>query len=108
MNSYRIAILTCWSGPYPWYLPYFIHSCSFNPTIDFYIITDNQQLVYNKPENVTIIFKTLDAIKVKASKKLDFAVNIDYPYKLCEFKPVYGFLFSEIVSGYGFWGAWGS
>ena len=30
-----IAILTCWYGEYPWYFPYFIHSCVYNPSVDF-------------------------------------------------------------------------
>jgi len=100
----RIAILTCWYGHYPWYLPYFIHSCKFNPTIDFYIITDNLEIIPNKPNNVKIIFKTLEEIKKSASEKLGFTVNIEYPYKLCDFKPSYGFLFSAIIQGYDYWG----
>jgi hypothetical protein len=100
----KIAILTCWYGTYPWYLPYFIHSCTYNPTIDFIIITDNKEPIPNKPVNVKIVYKTLDDIKTRASKKLSFAVNIDYPYKLCDFKPVYGFLFPEIIKSYNFWG----
>lgn len=99
-----IACITCWYGKYPWYLPYFLHSCSFNPTVDFYIITDNQTPINNKPDNVKIIHKTLDEIKLSASQKLGFKVNIDYPYKLCDFKPAYGFLFPEIIKGYDFWG----
>ncbi|WP_374172238.1 DUF6625 family protein [Flavobacterium tructae] len=98
-----IATLTCWYGKYPWYFPYFLHSCSFNPSVDFYIITDNREKIENKPENVIIVFKSLHEIKVSASKKLGFTVNIDYPYKLCDFKPAYGFLFPEIIRDYDFW-----
>ncbi len=103
-QHFSIAILTCWYGPYPWYLPYFIHSCKYNPTIDYILITDNKEPILNKPVNVKIIYKTLDAIKAQASKKLGFTVNIDYPYKLCDYKPAYGFLFPEIIEGYDFWG----
>ena len=99
-----IAILTCWYGSYPWYFPYFVHSCKFNPTIDFIIITDNDQPIPDKPQNVKIIYKALEEIKAIASEKLGFAVNIDYPYKLCDFKPAYGFIFSEILMCYDFWG----
>ena len=72
-----IASLTCWYGKYPWYFPYFLHSCSFNPIVDFYIITDNQEKIENKPENVTIVFKTLHEIKVSVSEKLGFTLNSD-------------------------------
>ncbi|WP_301922663.1 DUF6625 family protein [Ferruginibacter sp.] len=104
MNHPKIAILTCWYGVYPWYFPYFIHSCNSNKTIDFFILTDNQQRIPNKPVNVKILHKTLEEIKLTASQKLGFTVNLDYPYKLCDFKPAYGFLFPDILNGYDFWG----
>ncbi|HAT79970.1 MAG TPA: hypothetical protein DCS17_00685 [Flavobacterium sp.] len=100
----KIALITCWYGNYPWYFPYYVHSCSFNPTIDFYIITDNLDEIPNKPDNLIIVYKTLEEIKETASEKLGFTVCIENPYKLCDFKPAYGFLFPEIVQGYDFWG----
>ncbi|MFT3946996.1 MAG: hypothetical protein QM763_08495 [Agriterribacter sp.] len=104
MRGYDIAIILCWYGPYPWYFPYFIHSCTFNPTIDFYIITDNRCIIDNKPSNVWLIYMTINEIKVVAQQRLGFNVNIDYPYKFCDFKPAYGFLFPEIIGGYDYWG----
>jgi hypothetical protein len=35
---------------------------------------------------------------------MGFKVSIDYAYKLCDFKPAYGFIFNEIISDYNFWG----
>ncbi len=100
----KIGVISCWYGAYPWYMSYFIHSCSYNQTVDFIIITDNKEPITGKPSNVKIIHKTLAEIKQTASRKLGFKVNIDYPYKLCDFKPAYGFIFSEIIKGYDFWG----
>lgn len=51
-----------------------------------------------------IYVKTLNEIKAIASVKLGFKVSINEPYKLCDFKPAYGLLFSEVVSCYEFWG----
>lgn len=99
-----IAVLTCWYGEYPWYFPYFIHSCAYNPSVDFIIITDNETLIPSKPENVKIIYKTMDDIKTAASEKLGFCVSLDYAYKLNDFKPAYGFIFPEILKNYDFWG----
>ena len=56
MLQHKIAMITCWYGSFPWYFPYFIHSCTYNPSIDFYIITDNEQIVTDKPDNVKIIY----------------------------------------------------
>lgn len=104
MKLSSLAIMTCWYGNFPWYFPYFIHSCSFNPTVDFLIITDNEEQIPNKPENVKVIYMTLDKIKETASLKLGFKVNIDYAYKLCDIKPAYGLIFEEILTEYDFWG----
>jgi len=99
-----IALITCWYGPYPWYFPYFVFSCKYNPTVDFIIVTDNEDNIPNKPENLKIIYTKFDDLKTDFSEKLGFTVNLDYPYKLCDFKPAYGYLFPEIVKDYDFWG----
>lgn len=104
MPLYKIAIITCWYGPYPWYFPYFIHSCKFNPTIDFIIITDNQQVIPIKPENVILIYKEIEDIIRIATLKMGFKVIIKNAYKLCDFKPAYGIIFSDILEKYDFWG----
>jgi len=99
-----MAVITCWYGPYPWYFSYFLNSCSFNPSVDFFIITDNEMIVHNSPVNVKIIYKRLDEIVEIASQKLGFRVSINHPYKLNDFKPAYGFIFYELIKGYDFWG----
>jgi hypothetical protein len=104
MRQKSIALLTCWYGPYPWYFPYFIHSCAYNTSVDFFVITENEEFIPNKPDNVKIIHKTLDELKLAFSEKLGFTVKIDYPYKLCDFKPAYGYLFSDLVFSYDYWG----
>ena len=103
MLQKSIAILTCWYGIYPWYFPYFVHSCRFNPTVDFIIITDNDEIIHNKPENIILIHRSLDELKISFEKKLGFSVSIDFPYKLCDFKPAYGYLFPEVIKNYDFW-----
>ncbi|MBA3283917.1 MAG: hypothetical protein H0U27_02500, partial [Nitrosopumilus sp.] len=90
-------------GAFPWYFIYFIHSCRYNPSVDFIIITDNAAPT-NLPDNVKFINKSLDSINQIAAQKLGFPVAINNPYKLCDFKPAYGFLFPDIIKGYDFWG----
>ncbi|GGB11592.1 DUF6625 family protein [Puia dinghuensis] len=102
--SASIGILTCYLGQWPWYFPYFLHSCRFNPTIDFILITDNQSAGYAIPDNVHIVFSNLEAIRANARKKLGFSVAIEDAYKLCDFKPAFGLLFSEELHHYDFWG----
>ena len=37
----RIVFIITYIGKHPWYFPYFLYSCRYNPTIDFLIFTDN-------------------------------------------------------------------
>jgi len=39
-----------------------------------------------------------------ASKKLGFDINLNSPYKLCDFKPTYGIIFEDMLSAYQYWG----
>jgi hypothetical protein len=51
-----------------------------------------------------VVFKNPQDIINLASDKLGFTINLEYPYKLCDFKPAYGFIFSDILKEYHFWG----
>jgi len=57
----------CFMGDYPWYFPYFLHSCRYNPTIDFLILTDNNAKL-ELPPNVKIIPYSLERFKAETSK----------------------------------------
>ena len=56
------------------------------------------------PENVRVVYSTLEDFKTLAEQKLGFPVRIDKAHKLCDFKPTYGFLFEEYLTEYAFWG----
>lgn len=91
-------------GSLPWYFPYFLHSCRYNPSIDFVILSDNKSVPVTLPPNVKIIHYTIDQFKTIAFKALGFEVVVDHGYKLCDFKPAYGYIFKDLVKGYNFWG----
>jgi hypothetical protein len=98
----KIIVLITYFGNFPWYFPYFLHSVKFNRSIDFIIFSDSSY-EGDLPSNVRIVNKDLDEIRILASKKLGLRVSIDYPYKLCDFKPAYGLIFEDYTEGYDFW-----
>jgi hypothetical protein len=102
-NELRIIVIVCYYGPFPWYFSYFLHSCKFNRSIDFLIVTDTCY-EENIPPNVSFQKMTFGELKRRASDHLGFEVNISSPYKICEFKPAYGVIFSDFIQGYDFWG----
>ncbi|HTD40793.1 MAG TPA: DUF6625 family protein [Mucilaginibacter sp.] len=99
-----LGLLICYFGKFPWYFDYFIHSCKYNPTIDFFIVTDDKTYSKSIPKNVKIVNRTIHDISILATEKLGIPVKINYGYKLCDFKPAYGLIFSELLKEYDFWG----
>lgn len=103
VESYKIIIIITYFGKHPWYFAYFLHSCKFNSTIDFVIFLDCEY-EYEVPANVKIILISFEEVRILASKKLGFQVTIEFPYKLCDFKPAYGLIFEDFIGDYHFWG----
>ena len=72
-----IAILICYLGKLPWYFDYYIHSCRYNLSIDFYIITDSTYAKENDlPPNVKLIKTTLSELSTLATEKF---IDLRYP-----------------------------
>lgn len=103
-KKHSIAMIICYIGNLPWYFDYFVHSCSFNLDIGFYIITNDKDYKKKLPKNVTVVYSTLEEINNLATERLGFQTHITDGYKLCDFKPAYGFVFSKLVEEYDFWG----
>lgn len=39
-----------------------------------------------------------------AQKKFKEKLALEYPKKLCDFKPTYGYLFEDLIGQYSYWG----
>lgn len=81
-----------------------LNSCEKNPTINWLILTDDKDTLLSCPPNVKVIYTTLQEVKRQAQLKFDFPISLDTPYKFCDFKPAYGYIFSEHIKGYDLWG----
>jgi len=99
----RIAIVICWFGPLPNYFRLWCKSCAANPTIDWLIFTDQE--IEALPDNIHVHRTTLAEIATLARRKLDFPnLSLETPYKLCDYKVMYGVIFDDRLKGYDFWG----
>lgn len=100
---YSICLIIPYFGKFPNYFNLFLQSCAANPTINWMIFTDNEEN-YDYPDNVKRIEMSFSQMKVLVQSKFDFCIALDNPYKICDFRPAYGVIFSEFLTGYGFWG----
>ena len=97
-----IVLINCYFGRFPNYFNLFLDSCRKNSTLNFLFFTDN--LVQDPPENVSVINTSFDDLKEMFKGKFDFKIILDAPYKLCDYKPAYGYIFEEQIPNYMFWG----
>lgn len=102
----KIRLIIPYFGKLPKFFPYFLLTAKRNKKIDFLIYTDQNvdQLEILNAENIE--FKTLsfDDLRKKVQSKFDFEISLKTPYKLCDYKVAYGFIFEEELKGYDYWG----
>lgn len=101
----KYALISTYFGSFPIHFNLLLKSAAANKDIDFFIIgdckTDNLGLF---PDNVRFILMTFDELKIRIQSKFDFDIVLDKPYKLCDYKPAYGYIFEEYIAGYDYWG----
>lgn len=98
----KICLLTVWMGKLPEYFWLWMATAKRNPTVDFFLITDNTGLV--NEDNVHFVNMTMENVRERFRKLLGFPIKLKVPYKLCDYKPIFGSAFAEIVEPYDFWG----
>lgn len=98
----KIAIIGFYYGKFPVWMQYWLRSCYDNPSIDFIIVTDIE--IDDLPKNVFVIHMTLLQVKVLFAEKLGMQIALDAPYKLCDYRPLYGVLLDNYIKDYDYWG----
>lgn len=101
-KNLKICIIGIYFGEIPNYFESWLLSCKYNPTIDFLIFLDHE--INDIPDNVRVIYTNLKEIKALFSEKLNMTISMDNPYKLCDYKPAYGLMFSDYLKDYDYWG----
>lgn len=83
--------------------PLWLRTCALNPSVNWIIFTDNYE-EYSYPPNVRVVHMSFKEVVKKFQNQFDFPICLDTPYKLCDFKPAYGEVFSDYIQNFDFWG----
>lgn len=102
-NNKRCCFITTWFGEFPSWFSYFLKSCETNSKFDFMIFTD-QNINFKYPSNVIINSMTMAGFNDLIDAKLNTNFKVELPYKLCDFKAMYGYLYSDYLKRYDYWG----
>lgn len=100
----RIAVVIPYFGSWPIYMNLYLKGCQSNEWLDIFFITNCTPPTIEIPTNVRFINSSLNQISLLIKAKLDMDINLNDPYKLCDFKPCYGLMFSDILKEYDYWG----
>lgn len=97
----RIIIIIPYFGNLPKYFNFWKTSALNNPDINFWLITNNNIQSIN---NIKVTQTTFSDLKKSIQNKFDFKISLESPYKLCDYKAAYGYIFQEQICEYDFWG----
>ena len=100
----KICVIGVYFGTLPNYFQLWLRSCEYNKNISFYLFTDADLSAYVIPSNVRWITYSLEQMRERASDVLGFEAALYSPYKCCDFRPLYGKIFSEYIREFDYWG----
>ena len=101
---FKILLICPFFGEFPKFqFPLWLQSCKYNPSINWLVVTDDKTK-YDYPLNVKVLYTEWEEFTKRVKSCFDFHVTLDRPYKLCDYKPLYGIIFKDEIEGYDFWG----
>jgi hypothetical protein len=100
----KAVMLLPYMGPLPHWMDLFLLTASRNPSFRFVLYTDQPFDHFPQYENVDWRPTKLGDIRDRFIDRTGLTIpNLERAYKLCDFKPTYGDLFSEEIKE-PFWG----
>lgn len=99
----KCCFIVAYFGKLPNYFQLFLNTCAYNKSFNWLLFTDDNT-DYDYPGNVERIKMSFEELKKIVQSKVDFPIELNKAYKLCDFKPAYGYIFEEYISDYMFWG----
>lgn len=103
MEMKKCCFIIPYFGKLPSHFEVFLKTCEKNKDYDWIIFSDDEK-EYKLPENVNLVKMDFNELKEIIQMKFDFKIVLDTPYKLCDYKPAYGYIFEELLGRYKFWG----
>lgn len=100
----KLCIIVPYFGTFPPYINTFLYSASYNKEIDWLIFTDQSADDLPNVDNVKFIKSTFEDVKARIQSVVGKHIVLDTPYKLCDYRPLYGIAFNDYLYDYDYWG----
>lgn len=98
----KVVLIIPYFGELPRIFDIWKKTAGCNPEIDFFIYTDIT--ISDVSKNIFVKYITFEELRHKIRASIPAAKNIKRPYKLCDYRPAFGMLFSEDIKNYAYWG----
>ncbi|RTL24189.1 MAG: hypothetical protein EKK52_01930 [Burkholderiales bacterium] len=99
----KVAMIVPYFGRRPPYFDVFLKSLERIRHFHWHLLTDCVDLPWPS-EQVTVHRSTLAECRRAIEQAAGQAITLDKPYKLCDYRPVYGLAFPELLEGCTHWG----
>lgn len=100
---HKIALIQPYFGKFPDYFPLHLLTIAKNPEITWIFFTDDKT-PYQWSKNCEVHYMEFPEMQNFISEKFDFKIALEKPYKVCDFRPAFGYIFEDYLKCYDFWG----
>ena len=97
----KIVLIFPYFGKFPPQYKAWRQTALMNSDVDFMFFTDQD---VESIGNIIVHHMQFSDFQKLVQDAFDFTVDIDRPYKLCEYKQAYGHILKNYIQGYDFWG----
>lgn len=98
-----IRFIIPYFGRWPFWMPFFVESCRYNPDIEWLFFTDCGALEH-MPANITLEPISFADYCAMVGERLGISFRPKSPYKLCDIKPALGYIHADRLRDVEFWG----
>lgn len=98
----KICLVIPYFGKFPNYFKLWLISAQKNDGFDFLIFTDNES--YQDSKNIKFIKMSFNKFRQLLQNKVEFPICLSDPYKICDYRPMFGTALHKYLKKYEFWG----
>ena len=98
-----IVLILPYFGTLPEIFSMWTKTVKYNETIDFLVVSDCKKPKM-LPDNIIWKKENFEDFKERFRRLVCKDLVLETPYKLCDYKPLYGYLLSEDIASYDYWG----
>jgi hypothetical protein len=99
----EILLIMVHFGKLPPAIELTLETCKFNPHVQWLFVSDQVPPV-SLSRNITFIRSSLEEFRKLVESKLGLNIPLRNPYKICDFRPAFGIIFSDHITGFTYWG----